>query len=129
MFTYYQHCIVHSYIVNAPTLGNLTLISWTSSEGKRLKIQTLRRICDKYHTVGLLLGLSLAEIDNYMKMSWNDSVKCCSRIFFKWIENNGHCNYPRSWQGLCHLLDDIEKKRVKEDLKKALAEHGVVLSV
>lgn len=93
----------------------------------RHKLEIMKRISTKYATIGILIGLDLAEVHTEQN---NDSYQCCVRVFSKWIENNGSPpKYPKTWTGLCQLLYAINELAVEEELKEALSSLGIVTNV
>lgn len=90
------------------------------------KLEIVRRVCTKYTTIGILLGMDRAQIHSYMEDSERNSYQCCSRIFTKWIENNGHPpKYLKTWTGLCQLLYSINETIVEHELTEALSRFGI----
>ena len=105
-------------------MENLTSFVWTDSCKMRHKLEITKRVSAKYATIGILIGLDLAEVHSKQN---NDSYTCCVRVFSKWIANNG-CppKYPKTWTGVCQLLYAINELSVEEELKEALESFGMV---
>ena len=91
---------------------------------------TVLKIVDKismqYQKLGLLIGLSVSEIEGFRERSFLNTEKTCNFIFDAWVSKNGHSpNYPLSWEGLYALLKDIGHKQAADDMKQDLARKGV----
>ena len=112
-----------------PRLDTLTLITWVDGEEREQRLEVIKTISAQWRQIGLLLGQILSELDSYQRMENNSNVGCCTRVFSRWINNNGHPpKYPLSWEGLEGLLRDIEHGRAADNLKNGLACMGIMNS-
>lgn len=115
-----------STTVCRPSLSTLSLIKWTDNDGKTHKLELFDEICGKWKCIGIRLGLKSDTLDNYEQKS-KDNVERCQNVFTHWINNNGHQDYPLTWDGLHILLCDIGKSSVAETLKEGLEKGGITL--
>ena len=78
-------------------------------------------ICYKWKELGILLEIPTALILNW-EMKYNrDSVECCNSVFIHWLDKNNPCkSYPRSWNGVYSLLQDVGFDQVAAELQEAL---------
>lgn len=68
------------------------------------------------------------QIDRPPPASAKDKdLRCCNRVFSKWINKKGTSTYPLTWMALCTLLIDMEYRDVAEELKEILRAKGVTL--
>ena len=89
------------------------------------KLRIVQEIGSKSESFGLLLGLNMAQLDNFRRISFNDSFSVCNHIFQHWIDQNGHPNYPLSWKGLYDLLVAIGHRGTADKMmSKILANHA-----
>ena len=66
-----------------------------------------------------MLGIGSPKLDN-LRSSRADNVSSCRSVFKDWIANEGHPEYPVSWDSICELLNDVQKGEVAKKLKEAL---------
>ena len=99
---------------------------WKDRSHER-KLEIIDTVSSQWRKIGQLIGLSMSQLDNYRQTESNNVVRC-SRVFDSWINNNGHLNYPLSWEGLEKLLHDIEHARTADKLRKALASLGIQIA-
>lgn len=101
-----------------PDLKSLVLFKWKDENGVQQKERVIKRVSADWRDIGILLGLSVAELKEYTTL---ESVG----VFNYWIENGGHPDYPLSWEGLCDLLCDIDHDNIADNVKAALASQGL----
>lgn len=113
-------CVSLLHTVSHPSLSTLTLMKWRDCEGRTRNFKLLDLISSEWHTIGILLGVSLSQLANYKQMT-NDNITRCHYIFTYWIENDGYLpDYPATWDGLSHLLYDIEHAETAIKLQEVL---------
>lgn len=109
-----------------PKLDTLTLMTWFDENGREQRLEIINIVSVQWRRIGLLLGQTLGELDGYQRLEGNDNSGCCTRVFYRWINNNGHPpHYPLSWEGGEKLLRDIQHNRAADKLKNALFYLGV----
>ena len=109
-------------------MGLLTLLNWTDANGQKQRLEIVQTVNAKWRTIGLLLGQSVGDLDVYERHG-GPVDDCCSRIFDRWINNNGYPpEYPLSWESLKNLLRDVQHSSAADTLKRALSSKGIVIT-
>lgn len=107
-------------IVNVPTIEYFHLIKY----GKSQRLKLLERISKKWKTIGYILGQKAEDINRYEENS-RDTFSCCREVFNHWFKSDESSRYPKTWEGVCELLDDVGYKQVQIQLLEALSYIGV----
>ena len=106
--------------MSVPTLSEISLLKWT--DGAEIqKLAIIKLVASKWRDIGILLGLTMSELDTIRQDTLNDNHQSCQYVFSKWFENNGCQSYPITWGGVEELLVDIEMNTIAKRLKEALA--------
>lgn len=105
--------------LNQPTKSNLCCITYKDEEGETHNFKLIEQVSERWFKAGMLLGLSKFTLDKYRDKAEND-IKCCEYVFFKWIKNKGHEEYPLTWSGLRTLLIDMSRRTVADNLNTVL---------
>lgn len=87
--------------------------------GEKKKLRVKQLICNKWKEIGDLIDISYSVLDAWSKSYHEDPLECIRCVLDHWLMNST-VEYPASWEGLCHLLEDIQLKQLAEDLKQAL---------
>lgn len=87
----------------------------------------MRRISDKWFDLGLLVGLNPTTLHNF-KDTYSSNDSRCIHVLSHWL-NNGHPDYPTTWEGVYSLVCDIEKSIIARDLKRVLESRNVTLKI
>ena len=120
------HILSFVLTVKEPTMENLTLIWWKDDSNETQKLEIISRIRNEFQRAALQLGQTMNDVDGYLRMSNNDTMECCNRIFTRWINNDGYApTYPKTWEGVCRLLYALGMCGVEDELIKALASHEI----
>lgn len=102
----------------------MDLIKWKDENGKERVLKVYSRSADKWEDIATRLGLRLEEISSIKKDCHYQTSLCIKAVFKKWFEHATSLpnarDYPKSWQGLINLLNDVELGEVAIELKKAL---------
>lgn len=106
-------------LVSRPTKSNLHCITYQDEDGESHDFKLLEQVSDGWKKAGMRLNLNKKTLDKYYDKA-EDDIKCCEYVFFKWIKNRGHQDYPLSWVGLHKLLVDMGKRTAAEKLYKVL---------
>lgn len=109
--------------MSVPSLSEITLLKWKDG-GEIQKLTIIKQVASKWRDIGILLGLTMSELDTIRQNTLNDNHQSCQYIFSKWFENNGCLHYPITWEGVEELLMDIEMHTIAKSLKEALASLG-----
>ena len=111
----------------APSLNRLILMKWKDAQGQERRLKILEQISAEWDTVGLLLGQTMPMLQSYRTFT-QDNVQCCRHVFYQWLKNSTHSEYPPTWEGVRTLLVDVGHKKTAEELKKAIASKGLSLT-
>ena len=101
----------------------LTLLNWTDTNGQKHRLEIIQTVNAKWRTTGLLLGQSVGDLDGYQQRGGSID-DCCSRVFDRWINNNGSPEYPLSWASLVNLLRDVQHGAAADSLKRGTLQQG-----
>lgn len=115
------------YAVTSPNITALTLISYTSAEGMEEDVQIIPELNSMWFDVGVTLGQSTEDLNNYGAMALATSNKyfCCQRVFSKWLKSeDSDGQYPVTWAGVYKLLRDMRRDNIAAKLQEALSFHG-----
>ena len=86
------------------------------------------QISSDYQTLGILVGISLSQVESYRQQSFMNTTHTCNFILDEWISKNGHPPmYPLTWKGLYNILCKMNFKKVAEKLKSELSIKGINL--
>ena len=81
------------------------------------KLKIYYKIAHKWKEIATLLGLEQV-------IEGKDCYDCITNVLRQWCDNACQLpnarDYPKSWQGLINLLDDVQLGEVTKELKKAL---------
>ena len=104
-----------------PDLPSLELMIWRDSDERERRLEIIKTVSSSWQRVGTLLGQDMAELERYKTIEFNDSEKCCRRVFDSWIKEDG-CppRYPLTWRGVWSLLDHINHRHAANNLTDAL---------
>ena len=80
----------------------------------------LSKMSPEWRQLGLLLGQSTSDLDNFKSKAMLDNDECCERVFDKWINDDGSPHYPLSWEGLFKALRNIGYGRTAIDIVEKL---------
>ena len=106
----------------------LFLIKWKDSHGQIQKYYPINKISHKWRDIGVLVGLSLAELNNISAKHSEDAKRCCEAVLEKWLDSPPH-HYPTTWQGLLEVLEDSQLSRVVSELKNILDKNSLSQSL
>ena len=108
------------------TNGLLDLIEWTD-DGRKDKLRIYSLTAKEWRTIARKLGLedeTPGFISGLARRHRDDDGECVREVFGKWLENAvGLPNaslYPKTWEGLCTLLDASNLGEVSKKIRKAL---------
>lgn len=110
-------------LVNKPTIEYFHLIKWTE-DGKPQRMKLLEKISRKWKDIGYILGQQEVDINRYEKKTWYDTFECSREVFNHWFADDSS-KYPKTWEGVCELLEDAGYKQVQIQLVEALNCIGV----
>jgi hypothetical protein len=97
----------------------LKLIKWTEG-GETKRFYLMEEIDTKWRDIGLLLGLSLTQLES-IEIEYRDKpTECCRAVLGKWLENPPD-EYPITWNGLIDLLEDCKLTQAVKELKSVLS--------
>ena len=96
-----------------PTLSGLT------------QLDIVKKVSTEWRQLGVRLGQSMTDLDNYEGKEMLDNIKCCLRVFDSWINSGGTSLYPLSWKSVYNILCAIDHQGTAEDVKSALAKEGI----
>lgn len=102
----------------------LQLIEWEDANGARRELKVYKRIAHKWKSLGILLGLEPGEIES-IERNCRVDLDRVNKVLKQWIDNATNLpnarKYPKSWKGLCQLLDDAELGEVAKELRTAVS--------
>ena len=100
------------------------VIEWKDENGVERELRIYSKIAHKWRQIATQLGLQQEEIESV------DSDYCTNYcritvVLGRWLENARNLpnaiRYPKSWQGLISLLEDVKLYDVAEELRRALS--------
>ena len=87
------------------------------------KLRIYSEIAHKWRPIASLLGLEPGQI-SAIEHDRRETASCITAVLQRWLEHASQLSnaerYPKSWQGLINLLDDVELGEIAMKLKKAL---------
>ena len=99
-------------------------MKWKDENGVEKKLRIYSEIAHKWKQIARLIGLKPGQI-SAIEQDHRETASCVAAVFQRWFEYAGQLpnarDYPKSWQGLISLLDDVQLDEVVKVLKKALA--------
>ena len=103
----------------------MDLIKWEDEKGVEQEFRIYSKIAHKWRQIATqLLGFGPGQI-SAIESDHRQTCFCITAVMGRWFENANRLpnvrNYPKSWQGLINLLNDVELGEVAEELKKALS--------
>ena len=113
-----------SYLTVPPPSLPPSFTSYTESKPTLeilIQLGIINRVYAKWRQLGVRLGQSMGDLDNYERKEMFDKIKCCMRVFDSWINSGGTSVYPLSWKGVYDVLCDIDDQGTAEDMKSAVA--------
>lgn len=97
-----------------------TFIKWRNKQGKEEKFRLNQLICHKWKEIGCRLTIPDSLLIAWEKQHLKDQLECTNTVLHHWLQNSTDC-YPKSWDGLQHLLRDAQLSQVASDLEEVLA--------
>ena len=92
---------------------------WTDQNGEAHVIKIRDNISPKWIEVGDLLGLSSERLKGIDLQRRGDVSMCIRDVLVDWLHGN-QGSYPTTWEGVVHLLEDMELSTLAQQLKIAL---------
>ena len=89
------------------------------------QLDVVKKVSTEWRQLGVRLGQSMSDLDNYERKEILDNIKCCLRVFDSWINSDGTSAYPLSWKSVYDILCAIDHQGTAEDVKSALAKKGI----
>ena len=98
-------------------MKNLTKIKWTDSKMEMHEMHLINEMSPYWEKASNLLDLeqnTTWQIDRK-----NHTVEdCCREVMVQWLSGaDGKYMYPKSWIGLCDLLEDLELSHLAKHLR------------
>ena len=89
-------------------MKNLSKMKWTDSKMQMHVIRLIKEMSPDWKRASHLLGLNHSHIKKIEEN--NRSVEdCCREVMRQWLSAADEVyNYPKSWKGLCELLEDMK---------------------
>ncbi len=101
------------------------MMKWTDEEGKVQRLKIFHELSSQWKEIGILLGFSWSELEEIETNSQKEDIKCCQLVFKDWIGGKYTKNYPKTWDGLYELMQDVEFEELAEKMKVALASKDI----
>ena len=92
---------------------------WTDQNGEAHVIKIRDNISLKWIEAGDLLGLSSERLKGIDLQRRGDVSMCIRDVLVDWLHGN-QGSYPTTWEGVVHLLEDMELSALAQQLKIAL---------
>ena len=103
----------------------LGLLKWKDENGTIKELKIYSRVAHKWNQVATLLGFDHGQIESIKNNPPFNDLDRVQTVFRQWFENAtklpNASKYPKSWQGLINLLEDVELSEVAKELCRALA--------
>jgi hypothetical protein len=116
------------YCIDIRVEHHVDLIKWKDENGVKRELRIYSKIAHKWEDIATRLGLG-GEISAIKQDSQYQTSLCIKTVFKKWFENATRLPnakyYPKSWQGLIKLLNDVELGEVAKELERALSSQTV----
>ena len=119
-------CVVFSDFTSLTDVEHhfVDLIKWEDESETKRDLRIYSKIAHKWKQIATRLGFELGEIES-VDADYRTSYHRITTVLGRWFENAkslpNASRYPKSWQGLINLLEDVELGEVAEELKKALS--------
>jgi hypothetical protein len=103
----------------------IQLIKWKDENGLKKELRIYSEIAHKWKEIAsLLLGLKQGQILT-IENDHRQAYSCITVVLGRWFENATHLPsarvYPKSWQGLIKLLNDVQLGEVSKELERTLS--------
>ena len=107
-----------TYIEYPFTMDKLTLLKWTNSEQQVCQLFLINELSPDWKRASDLLGL-LPSHTRRIEMNNHTVENSCREVMAEWLSHeDGAYNYPRSWEGLCQLLNDMKLSAIAKNLRE-----------
>lgn len=107
------------------SVSNLIVIHW-ENDGVICHFKLIEKISDKWKTLGTLLGMEEAQLEQFKSITSNDSEECCKKVFSRWLKGEKDTLYPKTWIGVYKLLRAIDCGAIARDLEKAIERYATI---
>ena len=77
------------------------------------------KVAYKWHTIGMLLGLTYSKLQSFADEYRQEPIECCQAVLGLWLDNPPP-GYPATWQGLIDLLEDSQLGEIATKLRTVL---------
>ena len=111
-------CVLSLNMFTGPIvqLHHLIIIGWKDDQGQIQEYNLTDKISHKWRDIGSLIGLSLSELATISELFPNDPKECCQAVLGQWLDNPSP-DYPATWQGLLHLLNENQLDQIASELR------------
>lgn len=107
-----------------PTMKYLKLIRWTDEQGKEKQFRLMDKIGTKWQVIGQCIGLASYKLDLIDRENRETAVRL-ERVMTEWLCGEGAGHYPVTWEGLYHLLEEINMNAVALGLREAVTKSSM----
>ena len=84
------------------------MIKWTDSMMQMHEMHLIDEMSPYWKRASNFLGLASSHT-RMIEMNHHSVEDCCREVMVQWLSvDNGVYNYPKSWNGLCELLEHME---------------------
>ena len=97
----------------------LSLFKWKDEQGRSQSFCLRDRVSSKWRDFGIHLDLQQNTLDNWHGEFLGNANACWDHVMQAWLER-GHRDYPPTWEGLYHLLEDVGFAQVARELKNVV---------
>ena len=98
---------------------HLKLIKWKDEGGQTKRYYLMDEISFKWHDIGVLIGLSFAQLESISMEHREKPTECCRAVLGHWFDDPPP-DYPVTWKGLIELLEDCQLDQTVSELIKVL---------
>lgn len=104
------------------SLKTLTLLKWRDEHGFEQTFRLVDKVSAEWMQFGLLLDIGMNQLKEWGDQHRGKASNCWKEVMEHWLERDGTCDYPATWEGVYDLLKDMSCSKVAEDVQKAVNE-------
>ena len=108
------------YIDIPLSMSTLTLLKWKDPHGCEQKFRLITRVSAKWLEFGYRLQRNTNQLEVWERECLSNADHCWCKVMSHWLNENSTPDYPTTWKGVFHLLEDVECLKVAQYLQKAL---------
>ena len=100
-------------------MKHLCLIKWKDSKGEIQRYKLTNKVSTEWRRFGRQLSIEENMLEGWHKETLANAERCWEKVMQEWLEQ-GHAEYPTTWEGLYEMLEDVGYEGVALSLKDAV---------